>query len=126
MVNVGAQRITRDKTMMKFGVHIWNARAPKFMHILPVYSSEPCEVTAVQVRGGLAELGLKSLDELIGRADLLKQRQMELAKTASLDLSFLTTYAGPVATSSSRRTQCVVTLDCYVPCEYPCAEPFPF
>ena len=52
------------------------------------------------------------MDELIGRADLLKQRKLELAKTSGLDLSFITTYAGPVATSSSRRAQCVQTTKC--------------
>ena len=60
-----------------------------------------------QVRAGLASLGLRSLDELVGRADLLRQRDMELAKTTGLDLSFITTYAGPVAPSSTRIAQCV-------------------
>jgi hypothetical protein len=56
-----------------------------------------------QVRAGLASLGLRSLDELIGRADLLHQRSdLKLAKTAGLNLAFLTTYAGPAGTSSAR------------------------
>ena len=38
--------------------------------------------TVSQVRAGLAELGLRSLDELIGRADYLKQRDTPLAKTS--------------------------------------------
>jgi glutamate synthase (ferredoxin) len=42
----------------------------------------------------LAQLGLKSLDELVGHADFLQQRDTPLAKTSGLDLSFLTTYAG--------------------------------
>lgn len=46
------------------------------------------------MRAGLAQLGFRSMDELIGRADLLRQRDLSLAKTAGLDLSFLTTYAG--------------------------------
>ena len=58
------------------------------------------------MRAGLASLGLRSLDELVGRADLLRQRDMALAKTTGLDLSFITTYAGPVAPSSTRIAQC--------------------
>ena len=58
------------------------------------------------MRAGLASLGLRSLDELVGRADLLRQRDMELAKTTGLDLSFITTYAGPVEPSSTRIAQC--------------------
>jgi hypothetical protein len=54
------------------------------------------------VRAGLAALGLRSLDELIGRADLLAQREAALAKTSGLDLSFLTTYAGETGASSAR------------------------
>ena len=37
----------------------------------------------------LAELGYASLDDLVGRADLLRQRERELHKTASLDLSYI-------------------------------------
>jgi glutamate synthase (ferredoxin) len=58
------------------------------------------------VRAGLASLGLRSLDELVGRADLLAQRDMKLAKTDGLDLSFVTTYAGETGASSTRRAQC--------------------
>jgi len=58
---------------------------------------------AEEVRAGLAALGLRSLDELIGRADYLRQRtDAKLAKTTGLDLSFLTTYAGPSGASSAR------------------------
>jgi glutamate synthase (ferredoxin) len=46
---------------------------------------------AGEVRQLLAELGYKSLDELIGRADLLQPRTgVELHKTKSMDLDFLT------------------------------------
>lgn len=72
-------------------------------------SSQYLMSTAIlhQVRAGLASLGLRSLDELVGRADLLKQRDMALAKTDGLDLSFVTTYAGETGASSARRAQCV-------------------
>jgi hypothetical protein len=36
----------------------------------------------LQVRAGLAQLGLRSLDELIGHADYLKQKDTPLAKTS--------------------------------------------
>jgi glutamate synthase (ferredoxin) len=60
---------------------------------------------AEEVRAGLAALGLRSMDELIGRADLLRQRSTPLAKTSGLDLSFLTTYAGETGASTSRLAQ---------------------
>ena len=60
---------------------------------------------AEEVRAGLAALGLRSLDELVGRADLLRQRDLPLAKTAGLDLSYITTFAGPVRPSSQRLKQ---------------------
>ena len=63
---------------------------------------------AEEVRAGLAALGLKSLDELVGRADLLKQKsaaEAPLAKTSNLDLSFLTRYAGDCGSSSARIAQ---------------------
>jgi glutamate synthase (ferredoxin) len=60
-----------------------------------------------QVRQGLAQLGLRSLDELVGHADYLQQRDAPLAKTSGLDLSFLTTYAGDSGTSSIRIAQAV-------------------
>jgi glutamate synthase (ferredoxin) len=59
------------------------------------------------VRQGLAQLGLRSLDELVGHADYLQQRDAPLAKTSGLDLSFLTTYAGDSGTSSIRIAQAV-------------------
>lgn len=46
---------------------------------------------AGEVRSLLAELGYRSLDELVGRADLLKTREgVSLAKTKGMDLAFLT------------------------------------
>lgn len=60
---------------------------------------------ANEVRAGLASLGLRSLDELVGRADLLRQRSTGLEKTTGLDLSFLTTYAGPTGSSLQRINQ---------------------
>jgi len=44
---------------------------------------------AEETRGVLASLGYKSIAEIIGRSDLLTQRERELQKTASLDLSFI-------------------------------------
>eukprot|EP00200_Dunaliella_tertiolecta_P000313 CAMPEP_0202365904 /NCGR_PEP_ID=MMETSP1126-20121109/16736_1 /ASSEMBLY_ACC=CAM_ASM_000457 /TAXON_ID=3047 /ORGANISM="Dunaliella tertiolecta, Strain CCMP1320" /LENGTH=1645 /DNA_ID=CAMNT_0048960861 /DNA_START=31 /DNA_END=4971 /DNA_ORIENTATION=+ len=61
---------------------------------------------AEEVRADLAKLGYRSMDEIIGRADLLRQRQdLKLSKTAGLDLSYLTTYAGPCGLSSERIKQ---------------------
>jgi glutamate synthase (ferredoxin) len=62
---------------------------------------------AEEVRAGLAELGYRSMDELIGRADVLKQRDVRLGKTTGLDLSFLTTFAGESGASSKRIAQAV-------------------
>ena len=44
---------------------------------------------AEETRQVLATLGYKSLGEVIGRADLLRQRDRELHKTKSLDLSYV-------------------------------------
>eukprot|EP00798_Chlamydomonas_sp_ICE-L_P001365 gene1365-32729_t len=62
---------------------------------------------AEEVREELAALGYKSMDEFIGRADLLKQRDLDqhVRKTKNLDLSFLTTFAGPSGKSSDRIKQ---------------------
>jgi len=60
------------------------------------------QMIAEEVRLELSRLGLRSLDELIGRADLLRQRQNIVPKTTGLDLSFLTTYAGLTNASSER------------------------
>lgn len=53
---------------------------------------------------GLARLGMRSLDELVGRADLLRQKDdLQLGKTTGLDMSFLTTYAGHEPGDSTQR-----------------------
>ncbi|KAI8464547.1 MAG: ferredoxin-dependent glutamate synthase [Monoraphidium minutum] len=58
---------------------------------------------AEEVRAGLAALGLRSLDELVGRSDLLRQRpDLKLGKTAGLNLSFLTSFPGAAGSSSGR------------------------
>jgi glutamate synthase (ferredoxin) len=44
---------------------------------------------AEEVRQVLAGLGYSSLQDLVGRADLLKQRERELQKTQHLDLSYI-------------------------------------
>jgi hypothetical protein len=60
---------------------------------------------AMEVRSELARLGLRSLDELVGRADLLRPKNVKVAKTAGLDLSYITRFAGPVRKSSERIKQ---------------------
>ena len=62
------------------------------------------QFVAEEVRAGLAALGLRSLDDLIGRGDLLAQTEKAttLAKTSHLDLSFLTRHVGPAGVSSAR------------------------
>ena len=58
---------------------------------------------AEEVRAGLAAAGLRSLDELVGRADLLVPRAgAVVSKTSGLDLSYITTFAGPAGKSSDR------------------------
>jgi glutamate synthase (ferredoxin) len=68
---------------------------------------------AQEVRVELARMGYKSLDEVIGRADLFKQSKTladgsasdgQPAKTSGLDLSFLTTSSGESGVSSARRS----------------------
>jgi len=44
---------------------------------------------AEEVRHTMAKLGYTSLSDLVGRADLLRQRDRELRKTTHLDLSFI-------------------------------------
>ena len=67
---------------------------------------------AQEVRIGLARLGMKSLDELVGRADLLRQKSdLQLGKTTHLDMSFLTTYAGHEPGDSSHRRSAEVRLN---------------
>ncbi len=60
---------------------------------------------ANEVRQGLASMGLRSVDELVGRGDYLQQRTTPLQKTSGLDLSFLTQYAGPTGSSMKRIAQ---------------------
>ena len=57
-----------------------------------------------EVRAGLAELGMRSMDELIGRSDVLVPRKdLDLAKTSGLDVSFLTQYNDEKHSTSSER-----------------------
>ena len=42
-----------------------------------------------QVRGMLAQLGYEKLDDIIGRTDLLRPRDISLMKTQHLDLSYI-------------------------------------
>ena len=66
---------------------------------------------AQEVRIGLARLGMRSLDELVGRADLLRQKEdLQLGKTTHLDMSFLTTYAGHEPGDSTQRRNAEVML----------------
>jgi glutamate synthase (ferredoxin) len=58
---------------------------------------------AEEVRATMASMGYKSMDEIIGRCDMLKQKPAPLAKTAALDLSFLTTSVGKTDLSSTQR-----------------------
>jgi len=60
---------------------------------------------AEEVRSGLASLGLRSLDELIGRTDILKARAVAsaLPKTSNLDVSFLLQDNGLPKNLSSER-----------------------
>lgn len=60
------------------------------------------EFVSEEVRAGLAALGLRSLDDLIGHAEFIRQRDVSLSKTARLDLSFLTRNVGSAGLSSER------------------------
>merc|ERR1719506_1607727 len=64
---------------------------------------------AEEVRAGLAAIGYKSLDELIGRTDLLVQRDHPLGKTENFDASFLTEFQGRAGPSSARIANVVRT-----------------
>ena len=57
---------------------------------------------AEEIRAGLASLGMRSLDELTGRSDLLRQRDHALSKTNGLDLSFISRFVGPCQKYSDR------------------------
>ena len=70
---------------------------------------------AEEIRAGLASLGLRSLDELTGRSDLLKQREHQLSKTEGLDLSFITQFAGPCKSTSERAKMEVIGCMAFLP-----------
>ena len=71
---------------------------------------------AEEVRSELARLGAKSLDEVVGRPDLLRQRDVPLEKTANLDLSFLTQAVAKTESSSSQRCAWHGCMVAWVPC----------
>lgn len=56
---------------------------------------------AEEVRGILAQLGYEKLDDIIGKSDILKRRDVQLAKTKDIDLSFLMASTGTAKWSST-------------------------
>ncbi|KNA18696.1 hypothetical protein SOVF_067910 [Spinacia oleracea] len=65
---------------------------------------------AEEVRGILAQLGFEKLDDIIGRTDILKPRDISLMKTQHLDLSYILASAGlPTMSSTAIRKQEVHT-----------------
>jgi len=60
---------------------------------------------AQQVRMILAEMGFRSLDEVIGRVDLLEARPVSLPKTADLDLSAVLRDADPSGVRARRSSR---------------------
>ncbi|KAK8649235.1 hypothetical protein V6N13_129968 [Hibiscus sabdariffa] len=61
---------------------------------------------AEEVRGMLAQLGYEKLDDIIGRTDLLKPRDISLVKTQHLDLNYILSNVGlPKWSSTAIRTQ---------------------
>jgi len=60
---------------------------------------------ANEVRGSLAQMGYKSLNEVIGRSDLLVQSKDGLPKTKELDLSYIESFVPEKSTSVERITQ---------------------
>ncbi|KAJ0043018.1 hypothetical protein Pint_18249 [Pistacia integerrima] len=65
---------------------------------------------AEEVRGMLAQMGYEKLDDLIGRTDLLRPRDISLVKTQHLDLNFILSNAGlPKWSSTEIRNQDVHT-----------------
>ncbi|KAF5828828.1 hypothetical protein DUNSADRAFT_16998 [Dunaliella salina] len=83
-----------------------NGLSPSVPYLKGLRNGDIATSRIKQVRADLARLGYRSMDEIIGRADLLRQRQdLKLSKTAGLDLSYLTTYAGPCGLSSERIQQ---------------------
>ncbi|KAI3857928.1 hypothetical protein MKW98_011194 [Papaver atlanticum] len=57
---------------------------------------------AEEVRGILAQLGYDKLDDVIGRTDLLRPRDISLVKTQQLDLSYILANVGLPKWSSTR------------------------
>ncbi|KAL4203660.1 hypothetical protein AMTRI_Chr01g105030 [Amborella trichopoda] len=65
---------------------------------------------AEEVRGMLAQLGYEKLDDIIGRTDLLRPRNISLMKTQHLDLSYILSNVGlPKLSSTAIRNQDVHT-----------------
>ncbi|XP_075638641.1 ferredoxin-dependent glutamate synthase, chloroplastic isoform X2 [Castanea sativa] len=65
---------------------------------------------AEEVRGMLAQLGYEKLDDIIGRTDLLRPRDISLMKTQHLDLSYILSNVGlPKWSSTEIRNQDVHT-----------------
>ena len=60
---------------------------------------------AEEVRAILASMGYRSLNEVIGRCDLMRQKAAPVVKTAGMDLSFLTEPVPQSALSSAARRQ---------------------
>ncbi|XP_073222025.1 ferredoxin-dependent glutamate synthase, chloroplastic isoform X2 [Cicer arietinum] len=61
---------------------------------------------AEEVRGTLAQLGYEKLDDIIGRTELLRPRDISLVKTQHLDLSYILSSAGlPKWSSTEIRNQ---------------------
>lgn len=60
---------------------------------------------ASEVRNSLAQMGYTSLDDVIGRSDLLRQASAPLPKTAALDLGFLVGHVPSTSKSTDRRSQ---------------------
>lgn len=60
---------------------------------------------AQQVRMILAEMGFRSLNDIVGRVDLLEEKKLELAKGAKLDLSSILRDVDPEKRLPRRSTQ---------------------
>lgn len=61
---------------------------------------------AEEVRGMMAQLGYEKLDDIIGRTDLLRPRDISLVKTQHLDLSYMLSNVGlPKLSSTEIRKQ---------------------
>lgn len=72
------------------GIATQNEKLRKNFRGKPEYVINFMEFVAKEVREILASLGLKSLDELVGRCDLLKVREKQITRKAEmLDVSYL-------------------------------------